>query len=131
MKSKIILFILITILQVSCCWKVPEPVAAVNIVYTNLNRNENLFIVRSAENDFSLIIDTIRGALHEYNKYTVSINFKEKDYNYIIFVENTSYSDTITDVNYEIEERRCKTKLINFEYKWNGVKRTDREIIVE
>jgi len=40
--------------------------------------------------------------------------FDENSPNYILFIEGTSYNDTISDINFE--RKGCKEKIKNFEY---------------
>lgn len=127
------LILLITIslcFVISCNSKPPYPIAAVTVSYPNLSTSAELKAVRTDRNNISVIIDTISlGLLDSYNENSAIIPFN--DYyvipNFIIYVENTSYIDTISDIMFD---RNRKDKIINFEYKFNGQKKTDSEIII-
>lgn len=82
-------------------------------------------------NDLAMISDTIAlGELHTYNNFTISIDFEKNSMNYILFIENTSYMDTISDINFEVKGS-CRPKIENFSYMFNGQKRTDARISIE
>jgi len=133
MKTKAflsIIFVLSSLYFASCC-KEPHAVAALSITYSNMDTNTYVKAYLTDRNDLSMISDTIAlGELHSYNNYTVSIDFEENSMNYILFIENSAYIDTISDVNFEVKGS-CKPKIENFSYKFNGQKRTDALISVE
>jgi len=133
MKTKAflsIIFVLSSLYFASCC-KEPHAVAALSITYSNMNTNTYVKAYLTDRNDLSMISDTIAlGELHSYNNYTVSIDFEENSMNYILFIENSAYIDTISDVNFDVKGS-CKPKIENFSYKFNGQKRTDALISVE
>jgi len=133
MKTKAflsIIFVLSSLYFASCC-KEPHAVAALSITYSNMDTNTYVKAYLTDRNDLSMISDTIAlGELHSYNNYTVSIDFEENSMNYILFIENSAYIDTISDVNFDVKGS-CKPKIENFSYKFNGQKRTDALISVE
>ncbi|MDR2887468.1 MAG: hypothetical protein LBV26_05650 [Bacteroidales bacterium] len=125
--------ILLVLTTISCiftsCCKVPMPVAAISINYPDISNSKILKAVRTDRNNFSDIIDTISlGELHSYNNYTATIEFEDNPLNYIISVEDTHYTDTISEIMFE---RDSKNKIRNFEYRFNGQKRTDVRLTIK
>jgi hypothetical protein len=105
------------------------PVAAISINYPDISNSKILKAVRTDRNNFSDIIDTISlGELHSYNNYTATIEFEDNPLNYIISVEDTHYTDTISEIMFE---RDSKNKIRNFEYRFNGQKRTDVRLTIK
>lgn len=118
-----------SIIYTSCC-KEPYPVAGFTVIYTNLSSPETLKAVRTDKNNLSIVIDTINiGELNTSNNYSAFIEFENESPNYIIYIENTTYSDTISEIS--VERKGCKDKIKNFQYKFNGKTRTDKKLIIK
>lgn len=114
----------------SCCKKGAYPVAVLKVKYSNITSPSNLKAIRTDRNDISYVIDTISlGELNSSNSNSVIIEFKQNSPNYILYIENSSYTDTISDINYE--RKGCKKKIKDFEYKYNGELRTETEITIK
>lgn len=112
----------------SCC-KGPYPVAGVTVKYPNLSSSETLKAVRTDKNNISIIIDTIAvGELNSSNDYSAFIEFENEPPNYIIFIENTQYSDTISEIL--VERKGCKEKIENFQYEFNGQIHTSENLTI-
>ena len=114
----------------SCCkGKGPQVVAALRVTYPNLSVSKDLKLIETEKNDISQILDTITlGELNSNNSYLQPLFFDDNSTNYILFVEGTSYQDTISDVYFEEDE--CKNEIINFSYKLNGDLRTETTLIL-
>lgn len=113
----------------ACNSKYPYPVAGVKVSYPNLSTTSTLKAVRVDKNNPSLIIDTLSiGELTSSNKYSLFVEFENDALNYILFVENTPYIDTISDI--VIERKGNKEKVKTFEYMLNGQARTDTELSI-
>lgn len=124
----IILIIVSSMIFKSCC-KGPYPVAGITVNYPSLSSSATLKAVRTAKNNLSIIIDTISiGELTNSNNYSVFIEFENEPPNYIIYVENTQYNDTISEIN--IDRKGCKNKIKKIQYKFNGQIRTDHKLII-
>lgn len=130
MKSTIVILtmILSTCFITSCC-KAPYPVAAINVNYPKLSNSETLKAVRTDKNNYAIILDTINiGKLNAANNYSVIIEFENESPNYILYVENTQYIDTISEITFE--RKGCKKTIKNFQYKFNGQVRTDNKLTI-
>lgn len=130
MKTLIIttVIILSSLIYTSCC-KGPYPVAGITVSYPNLSNSETLKAVRTDKNDLSVIIDTIRiGELNSSNNYSTFIEFENEPPNYILYLENTQYTDTVSEIL--IERKGCKEKIKTFQYKFNGQERTDNKLTI-
>lgn len=128
MKLLTIIFIS-TFFFSSCCKDGPYPVAVIKVKYPNLSTTSYLKAIRTERTDLAVVIDTISlGELNTSNSFSAIIEFDENSPNYIIFIENTAYSDTISEINFE--RKGCKEKIKNFEYKFNGEPRTDNELTI-
>jgi hypothetical protein len=124
----IISIILSSMIYTSCC-KEPYPVAGITVNYPNLSSSETLKAVRTDKNILSIIIDTISiGELNNSNNYSVFIEFENEPPNYILYIENTQYADTISEIL--VERKGCKEKIKNFQYKFNGQTRTDNKLTI-
>lgn len=124
-----IIIIISLFLFSSWCKKGPYPVPVLKIKYTNLSTYSNIKAIRTDRNNLSVILDTISlGELNSSNSFSALIEFGQNSPNYIIFVENTAYIDTISDINFE--RKGSKEKIENFEYKFNGGLRTEAELII-
>lgn len=127
----ILSIILTTLISYSCC-KGPEPVAGARVTYKNLTLETDLIIIRSNDNNFTSIIDTIiMGKLKAKNNYSALLPVEDTTISFIFFPYNTTFSDTITDIKYNKNTKRCKSKIENFEYKLNGVTKTETQIYIE
>lgn len=128
MKSLTLIFLLFCLFS-SCCKDAPYPVAALKVKYPNLSGSSQLQAVRTERSNLSIVIDTISiGELNTSNSFSVIIEFEENSPNYVLFIEGTSYIDTISDITFEREG--CKNEIENFEYKFNGDLRTDNELTI-
>jgi len=124
----IISIILSSMIYTSCC-KGPYPIAGLTVSYPNLSSSETLKVVRTDKNNLSTIIDTISiGELNTSNNYSTFIEFENEPPNYILFIENTQYVDTISEIL--VERKGCKEKIKNFQYKFNGQIRTDSKLTI-
>ncbi|MFT5581190.1 MAG: hypothetical protein ACI9G9_000436 [Psychromonas sp.] len=130
MKTLITILAIIanSLIYTSCC-KGPYPVAGLTVSYPNLSSTETLKAVRTDKNNLSTIIDTISiGELNTSNNYSTFIEFKNEPPNYILYIENTQYVDTISEIL--VERKGCKEKIKNFQYKFNGQIRTDNKLLI-
>ena len=130
MKTLITLFsIIVTSLLYTSCCNGPYPVAGITVNYPNLSNSETIKAVRTDKNNLSIIIDTLNiGKLNTSNNYSVFIELENEQPNYIIYVENTQYIDTISEII--VERKGCKEKIKNFQYKFNGQTRTNNKLTI-
>jgi hypothetical protein len=129
MKSLTLVFLSFFLFS-SCCNDGPYPVAALKVKYPNLSVSGQLQAVRTERNSFSSIIDTIfLGELNESNSFSAIIEFEENSPDFILFIEGTTYTDTISEISFE--RKSCREKIINFEYKFNGDLRAAKELIID
>ncbi|MFP5471789.1 MAG: hypothetical protein ACLGGV_09355, partial [Bacteroidia bacterium] len=97
--------------------------------YPNLSSSKTLKAARTDKNNLSTIIDTISiGELNTSNNYSTFIEFENEPPNYILFIENTQYVDTISEIL--VERKGCKEKIKNFQYKFNGQTGTDNKLTI-
>ena len=130
MKTLVTIFSIIvsSLIYTSCC-KGPYPLAGVTVSYPNLLSSATLKAARTDKKNLSIIIDTISiGELNNSNNYSVFIEFENEPPNYIIYIENTQYNDTISEIL--VERKGCTEKIKNFQYKFNGQLRTDNKLII-
>lgn len=120
MRNINLIVVIISIISISysCCKKGPYPVAALKVSYPDLSNAETLNAIRTI-NNFSVIIDTISlGELNASNSFSAIIEFDNDPPNYILYIENTTYIDTISEI--VIQRKGCKEKIDKFQYKLNG-----------
>jgi len=74
-------------------------------------------------------VDSISlGELNSSNSFSAIFEIDNNPLNYLIYIENTDYSDTITDITFG--RKGCDEHITNFKYKINGELRTDKELII-
>ena len=125
-NANTVLFLVILIS--GCCNTGEYEPGGITVSYPALNDDGQLkaYIVRPANN--YQIIDTIsHGRLTELNDYTIFVNFEFYRDDQILFIEDTEYQDTITDISFD--RSSCKKTIKNLEYWLNGEFRTDKTII--
>lgn len=130
MKTLIIISLIVgsSFIYTSCC-KGPYPVAGITVNYPNLSTSETLKAIRTDKNNISVIIDTISiGGLNTSNNHSLFIEFDNESPNYILYIENTQYNDTISEIF--IERKGCREKIKTFQYEFNGHTRTEDELII-
>ncbi len=121
MKSLIVIFAIIasSVLYVSCGNQDHDSIVGITLSYPELTKSEMLKAVRTDKNDISAIIDTINvGELNSSNNYSIFVELEDAQPNYIVYVENTQYIDTISDVCVGKKCRRERNR--KFQYKFNG-----------
>lgn len=130
MKRIVILVIGFTLFISSCC-KGPYEIAAIQLTYPDITTTSYLKAIRAQNvDDTTSFIDTISlGELNSSNSFSAILDFGDNPINYVIYIENTDYSDTITDITFD--RKGCNEHLTNFKYKFNGELRTDRELIIQ
>ena len=129
MKRIISSAIIITFFISSCC-KGPYEIATIKVSYPNISTPCYLKAIRTEKVTMNIsIVDTITlGELNSTNSFSAIIKFGDNPFNYLIYIENTEYSDTITEITYDREG--CDEHIENFKYKFNGELRTDKELII-
>lgn len=130
MKKLILSFIILASILGSCCrggWEI----AVIEVSYPNITNSSPLKAIRTERNDLAAIIDTINlRQLNQTNSYSVLVEFDDNPLNYIIYIENTSYMDTISEMTYDREG--CSDEIENFQYKFNGIPSTSKfQVITE
>jgi|GEM_PF-4928245 len=126
----IIIILIFGLKSFSSCCKGSYAVAGITVSYPNLLNAENLKAIRTDKSNFSAIIDTINlGELNSTNNYSTLLEFDNESANYILFVENTSYVDTISEI--VIERKGCKEKIKKFNYNFNGKLYTDKKLMIK
>jgi len=128
--KRIILSTIIIAFFISSCCKGPYEIATIKVSYPNISTTSYLKAIRTQEiNMNTSFVDTISlGELNSSNSFSAIIEFGDNPLNYLIYVENTDYSDTITEVTYDREG--CDEHIENFKYKFNGELRTDNELTI-
>ncbi|MBR4582417.1 MAG: hypothetical protein IKO34_01250 [Bacteroidales bacterium] len=123
-RIALLLTILILVFINVSCNKNKCEIAAVRLCYPEIKDNETfkIHIIRTEQNDLSSIIDTAKFEVnHNYfpleldgNKYDGYIGYFN---DYIVYIENTEYRDTVTDIKIEWEE---PCKVASCQYRFNG-----------
>ena len=126
MKRIVLLFtiLILVFINVSCNKNKCE-IAAVRLNYPEMKDNEALkiHIIRTEQNDLSSIIDTAEFEVnHNYFPLELTGYEQHDGYighfdNYIVYIENTEYRDTVTDIKIEWEE---PCKVASCQYRFNG-----------
>lgn len=125
MKRLVLLFtiLILVFINVSCNKNRCE-IAAVRLNYPEMKDNETfkIHIIRTEQNDLSSIIDTAEFEVN-HNYFPLELANNEHDGyighfdNYIVYIENTEYRDTVTDIKIEWEE---PCKVASCQYRFNG-----------
>lgn len=116
----------------ACCSKKgPLPVLLVDVVYKNLNAEENLFAIRTHKTDLSQVIDTVfLTELNAANAYTFSLEIHAATPSFIFFLENSA-EDSNTLSHVEVLKMDCRGSVEEFQYRFNGVVMNERKVVVE
>ena len=125
MKLIALLFTILVLVFINVsCNKNKCEIAAVRLNYPEMKDNEALkiHIIRTEQNDLSSIIDTAEFEVnHNYFPLELANNehdgYAENFNDYIVYVENTEYRDTVTDIKIEWEE---PCKVASCQYRFNG-----------
>ena len=121
----VLLFTILVLVFINVsCNKNKCEIAAVRLNYPEMKDNETLkiHIIRTEQNDLSSIIDTAEFEVN-HNYFPLELANNEHDGyighfdNYIVYIENTEYRDTVTDIKIEWEE---PCKVANCQYRFNG-----------
>ena len=125
MKRLVLLFTILVLVFINVsCNKNKCEIAAVRLNYPEIKDNETfkIHIIRTEQNDLSSIIDTAEFEVN-HNYFPLELTNNEHDGyigkfdNYIVYIENTEYRDTVTDIKIEWEE---PCKVVNCQYRFNG-----------
>ena len=125
MKRIVLLFTILVLVFINVsCNKNKCEIAAVRLNYPEMKDNETLKIniIRTEQNDLSTIIDTAEFEVN-HNYFPLELANNEHDGyighfdNYIVYIENTEYRDTVTDIKIEWEE---PCKVASCQYRFNG-----------
>jgi len=130
MKAIFFLLIIIfaSVFYSSCC-KGPYPIAGITLSYPGLSNPEVLKAVRTSSENITVIIDTLMiGELNLQNNYSILLEFQNNSPDYIIYVENTHYIDTISEI--VIERASCTEKIKKFQYRFNGIISSNRKLTI-
>ena len=135
MKRLVLLFTILVLVFINVsCNKNKCEIAAVRLNYPEIKDNETfkIHIIRTEQNDLSSIIDTAEFEVnHNYFPFELADNdhfpFELADNDqdgyvghfndYIVYIENTEYRDTVTDIKIEWEE---PCKVASCQYRFNG-----------
>jgi hypothetical protein len=128
--KRIILSTIIIVFLISSCCQGPYEIATIKVSYPNISTTSYLKAIRTDKITTNIsLVDTISlGELNSSNSFSAIIEFGDNPLNYLIYVVNTEYSDTITEVTYEREG--CKKDIVDFKYKFKGEVRTDNELTI-
>jgi len=128
MKSFILLSINLLLIH-SCCNNETFEAGGITVHYPNIDTVAELrsYILQPGS-DHEIRDSVDRGTLHAGNNHTLFINFEFFREDQILYVVNTNYRDTITNIYFERD--RCRTSIKNFEFMLNGTYLTDREVSI-
>lgn len=126
MKRIALIFTILVLVFINVsCNKNKCEIAAVRLCYPEIKDNENLkiHIIRTEMNDLASIIDTVNLEVN-HNYFSLELTgYEQHDGdighfdNYIVYIENTEYRDTVTDIKIEWEE---PCKVASCQYRFNG-----------
>ena len=123
-KIALLFTILILVFINVSCNKNKCEIAAVRLNYPEIKDNETfkIHIIRTEQNDLSSIVDTAKFEVnHNYFPFELADNDQDGyvgHFNdYIVYIENTEYRDTVTDIKIEWEE---PCKVASCQYRFNG-----------
>lgn len=126
MKRIALLFtiLILVFINVSCNKNKCCEIAAVRLNYPEIKDNETfkIHIIRTEQNDLSSIVDTAKFEVN-HNYFPFELADKDQDgyvghfNDYIVYIENTEYRDTVTDIKIEWEE---PCKVASCQYRFNG-----------
>jgi predicted small lipoprotein YifL len=125
------IIVIILLITTACCSKKgPLPVLHVDVVYKNLNEEENLYAVRTHKTDLSQVIDTVfLTELNAANAYTFSLEIRAATPSFLFFLENSADSNTLSHI--EVLKMDCRGSVEEFQYRFNGVVMNERKVVVE
>ena len=124
-RIALLLTILILVFINVSCNKNKCELAAVRLCYPEIKDNETfkIHIIRTEQNDLSSIIDTVNLEVN-HNYFSLELTgYEQHDgyighfNDYIVYIENTEYRDTVTDIKIEWEE---PCKVASCQYRFNG-----------
>ena len=127
MKRLVLLFTILVLVFINVsCNKNRCEIAAVRLNYPEMKDNETfkIHIIRTEQNNLSSIIDTAEFEVN-HNYFPLELNdidherygYGEYFNDYIVYIENTEYRDTVTDIKIEWEE---PCKVASCQYRFNG-----------
>jgi hypothetical protein len=90
-------------------------------------------MIRVDKNDHSIIHDTtVYRELNLGNNFSVSTDFSSNSiYDYILIADSSNYMDTISDLSYDLKGSNCNARIIDLEYRFNGVISSDGNIVIQ
>lgn len=111
----------------TCTGPYPESIITVN--YPNSSNTEVMKVIRTQPGNLSAVVDTQDAIKPETldKAYLLEIIDEDNPKDYIFYLENTNYQDTITDLY--IKRNDCDA-FDKFEFKLNGVQKTEPEISI-
>ena len=131
MKANFLVIPILFLLFYSCCGKEPEPVAVIRIHYQNVIESQYVTAVPCEKGNIYNRLDTIQiGSLSELNNYTILLDVTDNSSDYLLQVEGSNQTDTITDIHTTWKEGRCNRALKDFSYKHNGESRSDANLTI-
>lgn len=108
----------------------PYPVSAITVIYPNSSNTEVMKVIRTQPGNLSAVVDTQDAMKPETLDKTYLLDIVDEDnpMDYIFYLENSNYQDTITDIN--IKRNDCDD-FSKFEFKLNGIQKTKPEISIQ
>lgn len=132
MNKVFYIIIVLGIIFGSCC-RDHNSDAFISISYLNLDTTSTLKAYLTERNDLNKVIDTIEiGELSEEYHHTTGVLFSDNSPNYILFIEGTRYSDTLTEIYFvRPNTSNCEELVEDFQYRFNGELRTKTYLDIE
>lgn len=112
------------------CKSGPYEVLGLKVSYPTLNEPSTLYSIQFVNGNPNQITDTLEiGELNESNNYSLFVPLNEMAFEHILFVDNTDYQDTITDI---LERRdRCGNEIKTLEFQLNGEMKSGKELAIQ
>ena len=128
---KTIYFILISLFVLAGCCKI-QPVPVIRLIYTDIEEEGEVQVIRTVIGDWSNHLDTLPEILREnsHGDYTIWLEVEKNQYDYIIQSDDLKYSDTITEVDFQTKGSGCRFRIKDFHYNHNGYFMTDTDLVI-
>ena len=124
---KISFLVLMGVIFSACC-RGPYEAPVFRISYPSAVNGKDLY-VKSYNEESLNFPDTISlGNLNSSNDYTQLLEINKETNAYVIFIPETTYYDSISDVN--VVRKKCEKNIDRIEYKLNGTSTQGKRIVI-
>ncbi len=127
---KIIASLVVMILILSACCK-KDLAIGINMEYQNLEGSVNYAVLEVYGNEPEEKDTLFTGELNELNGYSFFLYIHNPELCYIVFADSSNFSDTISNISYEVTGFTCASRVEKFQYIHNGVCKTSNKLEIK